>query len=149
LKLLGTWCASKTFFLKGNFIKQKRMGNTGLSRPWNSASLLSNRHRGLFPQGRGERGLKKSSIEVQNARTYTSTPPYVFIAWCLSSRNALGELRRLVAGVPGSSPGQVMWDLRWIKWHWSRFSPSTSVSPANHSSDCCTLIFIHHPRRVQ
>jgi hypothetical protein len=38
------------------------------------------------------------------------------------------------------SPGQVMWDLWWIKRHWCWFSPSTSVSPANHSTDCCTLI---------
>jgi hypothetical protein len=31
---------------------------------------------------------------------------------------------------------QVMWDLWWKKWHWGRFSPSTSVFPANsHSTD--------------
>jgi hypothetical protein len=30
-----------------------------------------------------------------------------------------------------------MWDLWWAKWHWDRFSPGTSVSPANsHSTDC-------------
>jgi hypothetical protein len=34
-------------------------------------------------------------------------------------------------GSPGSNPGLVMWDLRQTKWHWGRFSPSTSVSPAN------------------
>jgi hypothetical protein len=29
------------------------------------------------------------------------------------------------------------WDLWWTKWRWSRFSPSTSVSPANlHSTNC-------------
>jgi hypothetical protein len=27
-----------------------------------------------------------------------------------------------------------MWDLWWTKWHWGRFSPSTSVSPANSHS---------------
>jgi hypothetical protein len=51
-----------------------------------------------------------------------------------------------------------MWDLWWTKWHWSRFSPSTSVSPANsHSTDCSTLIvvviiiiiIIYHPGLVQ
>jgi hypothetical protein len=26
-------------------------------------------------------------------------------------------------------PGQSMWDLWWTKWHWNRFSPSTSVFP--------------------
>jgi hypothetical protein len=31
-------------------------------------------------------------------------------------------------GDPGSSPGQVMWDLWWTKRHWGRFPRSTSVS---------------------
>jgi hypothetical protein len=36
-----------------------------------------------------------------------------------------------------------MWDLWWTKWHWDRFSPSTSVSSANsHSTDCSTFIII-------
>jgi hypothetical protein len=44
---------------------------------------------------------------------------------------------------------QFMWDLWWTKWHWSRFSPSTSVSLANsHSTECFTLI-IYHPGLVQ
>jgi hypothetical protein len=25
-------------------------------------------------------------------------------------------------GGPSSSPGKVMWDLWWTKWHWGRFS---------------------------
>jgi hypothetical protein len=34
-----------------------------------------------------------------------------------------------------------MWDLWWEKWRWGRFSPSTSVSPANsHYTNCS----IHH-----
>jgi hypothetical protein len=37
-------------------------------------------------------------------------------------------------GGPGSSPGQVMWDLWRTKWHWGRFSPSTSV-PNSLSTD--------------
>jgi hypothetical protein len=41
-----------------------------------------------------------------------------------------------------------MWDL-WTNWHWRRFSPNTSVSPANsHSTNCSTLI-IYHPGLVQ
>jgi hypothetical protein len=33
-----------------------------------------------------------------------------------------------------------MWDLWWTKWRWGRFSPSTSVSPANlHSTNFCTI----------
>jgi hypothetical protein len=35
-----------------------------------------------------------------------------------------------------------MWDLWWTKIHWGRFCPSTSDSPANHSTDCSTLIII-------
>jgi hypothetical protein len=31
-------------------------------------------------------------------------------------------------------PSQVMWDLWCTKWHWDRFPPSTSVSPANPST---------------
>jgi hypothetical protein len=59
-------------------------------------------------------------------------------------------------GGPRSSTGQVVWDLWWTKWHWGRFSPSTSVSPANlHSTDCSTfiiiiiIIIIYHPGMVQ
>jgi hypothetical protein len=51
---------------------------------------------------------------------------------------------------PYTSPGRVMWDLWWTKWRWGRFSPSTSVSPANlHSTNCSTITLIYHPRLVQ
>jgi hypothetical protein len=41
-----------------------------------------------------------------------------------------------------------MWGLWWTKWHWGRFSLSTSVSPANsHSTDCSTFI-IYNPGLV-
>jgi hypothetical protein len=50
----------------------------------------------------------------------------------------------------GSNPGLVMWDLWWTKWHWGRFSPSTSVSPANlHSTNCSTITLIYHLGLVQ
>jgi hypothetical protein len=42
-------------------------------------------------------------------------------------------------GGPGSRPGS-MWGLWWTKRHWGRFSPSTSVSPANHSTDFFIII---------
>jgi hypothetical protein len=42
-----------------------------------------------------------------------------------------------------------MWDLWWTKWHWGRFSPRISVTPANsHSTGYSTLI-IYHPGLVQ
>jgi hypothetical protein len=34
-----------------------------------------------------------------------------------------------------------MWGLWWTKWHWDRFSPSTSVSPAIHSTNFSIIIF--------
>jgi hypothetical protein len=54
-------------------------------------------------------------------------------------------------GGPCSSPGQVIWDLWRTKWHWGRYSPSTSVSPANsHSTECSTIIIIiYHVVLVQ
>jgi hypothetical protein len=39
-----------------------------------------------------------------------------------------------------SVPGLVKWDLWWTKWRWSRFSPSSSVSPVNHYS---TVVILH------
>jgi hypothetical protein len=40
--------------------------------------------------------------------------------------------------------------LWWTKWHWGRFSPSTSVSPANpQSTNCSIIIIIYHPGLVQ
>jgi hypothetical protein len=57
----------------------------------------------------------------------------------------LGDL-----AVDFSAHGQVMWDLWWTKWHWGRFSRSTSISSANsHSTDCSTFIIIYHPGLVQ
>jgi hypothetical protein len=45
---------------------------------------------------------------------------------------------------PGSISGQIMWDLWWTNWYGGRFSPSTSVFPANsHSTNCS--IFINRP----
>jgi hypothetical protein len=52
-------------------------------------------------------------------------------------------------GVPGLRPSQVMWDLWWTKWHWGRFSPSTSVSPANSPSTNSNTLIINHPGLVQ
>jgi hypothetical protein len=33
-----------------------------------------------------------------------------------------------------------MWGLWWKKQHWGRFSPSTAVSPANHSTNFSTIV---------
>jgi hypothetical protein len=43
-----------------------------------------------------------------------------------------------------------MWDLWWTKWRWGRFSPSTSVSPANlYSTNLSTITITYHPGLVQ
>jgi hypothetical protein len=42
-------------------------------------------------------------------------------------------------GGPGSRSGS-MWGLWWTKRHWGRFSPSTSVSPANYSTNFSIMI---------
>jgi hypothetical protein len=45
-----------------------------------------------------------------------------------------------------------MWDLRWTKWHWGKFSPSKSVSPANSLAiDYSTFIIIniYNPGLIQ
>jgi hypothetical protein len=43
---------------------------------------------------------------------------------------------------PGFASRQSMWGLWWAKWHWGRFSLSTSVSPANHHSTNFSIIII-------
>jgi hypothetical protein len=42
-----------------------------------------------------------------------------------------------------------MWDLWWTKWRWGRFTPSTSVSPANlHFTNFSTITITYHPELV-
>jgi hypothetical protein len=62
-------------------------------------------------------------------------------------------LRRFVAGFLPLKPeiesesGHVVFVVD--KAELDRFTRSTSVSPANHSTDCSTLIIIHHPGLVK
>jgi hypothetical protein len=82
--------------------------------------------------------------KVKNAWSYTFSSTYVFVEWWGLSvwaayvnvkavPNSNGRSLPSHRGRPGSCPGSmcVLW---WTKWHWGRFSPSTSVSPANHHS---------------
>jgi hypothetical protein len=39
-----------------------------------------------------------------------------------------------------------MWDLWWTKWHWAWFSPTTSVSLANHNSTKFSILIITRGR---
>jgi hypothetical protein len=44
-------------------------------------------------------------------------------------------------GRPCSAPGEVMWNMRWTKWHWSGIYLSISVSPVNsHSTNFSTFV---------
>jgi hypothetical protein len=55
-----------------------------------------------------------------------------------------------IAAARFRSRGLVKWDLWWTKWRWGRFSPSTSVSPANlHSTNCYTITLTYHLGLVQ
>jgi hypothetical protein len=47
---------------------------------------------------------------------------------------------QLVTGFPPQQAG--MWGLWWTKRHWGRFSPSTSVSLANHHYTNFSIIII-------
>jgi hypothetical protein len=68
-----------------------------------------------------------------------------YISWCHAIAQAV-SCRLPTAATRVRA--QVMWDFWCTKWHWDRFSTSTSVSPANsHSTDCSTLI-IYHPGLV-
>jgi hypothetical protein len=61
-------------------------------------------------------------------------------------------LRRLVAVFPPQRHGFEPWSghVGLLMWQWSRFFPSTLVSPANlHSINCSTINFIHHLGLVQ
>jgi hypothetical protein len=57
---------------------------------------------------------------------------------------------RLVADFPPRrlrfAPVQVMLDLWWTKWHWGRFSPSTSGFSANHHSTKFSILIITRGR---
>jgi hypothetical protein len=54
----------------------------------------------------------------------------------------------------GLNPGQITWNLYWTKQHWSKFSPSTSVSLVNsHSTDSSTIYQVDsvspHPKKLE
>jgi hypothetical protein len=78
-------------------------------------------------------------------------PNIMSMCWVFGRAIAQAVSRWLpTAAARGSSPGLVMWDLWWTKWRRGRFSPRTSVSPANlYSTNCPIIILIYHLRFVQ
>jgi hypothetical protein len=67
-----------------------------------------------------------------------------------TAQEAAPWFKQLLAGFPPRrpefTPGKVIWALWWTKWHWGRFSPSTSVSPANHHSTKFSILIITRGR---
>jgi hypothetical protein len=79
--------------------------------------------------------------------TKTVLYSHIEVALLLSGSYSLVSVMSLTGG-SGSNPGLVKWDLWWTKWRWGRFSPSTSVSPANLNST--KILHRHnHPGQVQ
>jgi hypothetical protein len=84
------------------------------------------------------------SWEAANCAAIQEIPSHQFFK---EPERVAPSLRRLVAGFPprrpGFKPGSVhVGFCDGQKWRWGRFSPSTSVSPANlHSTNFSTIIF--------
>jgi hypothetical protein len=68
--------------------------------------------------------LCKSTWKEYNRFVHSSS----FMLYLGPCRSSGGYLPASNRGGPGSSPGQVMWDLWWTKCDWGRFPPSTSIS---------------------
>jgi hypothetical protein len=76
-----------------------------------------------------------------------TTQHHIAVSSTLDTQDVLMDHRRLVAGFHVAAVRvrpQAMYDMSWTKCHWGRFSPSTSVSPANSYSTNCTAD-INHP----
>jgi hypothetical protein len=73
-------------------------------RLWDPLSLLSKGYQGFFLLGvkrprREADHSPPSSTEVKNAWSYTSNPPYVFMAWCLVKAQGQLYLTLLIHGI--------------------------------------------------
>jgi hypothetical protein len=62
--------------------------------------------------------------------------------------NETRDVRKMFESKPEGKPALIKWDLWWTNWYWGRFSPSTSVSPANLHSTEFSIIIISG-RRVE
>jgi hypothetical protein len=68
---------SGVWFLTGQDFSLRHKVQTGCGLPWFFA-------RGIKRQGREANHSRLSSAEVKNAWSYTFTPPYTCMAWCLA-----------------------------------------------------------------
>jgi hypothetical protein len=79
--------------------------------------------------------------------------------WCSQYNDGADIRNSLVAFRRRNSDRSECWNqfthygtmaLRWTKWRWARFSPSTSVSPASlHFTNFSTITITYHPGLVQ
>jgi hypothetical protein len=74
-----------------DFWRQGSFSSLRQDRLWDPSNLLSNGYRGALSPGirlpeREADPSPPSSAEVRNAGNYSSTPPFVFLAWCLAKQ---------------------------------------------------------------
>jgi hypothetical protein len=95
--------------------------------------------------------FNKQVLSINNYKILTMPNFDVIICYILKisvGRATAQAVSRRLPNAAARVRAQVMWDLWRTNWHWGKFSPSTSVSPANsHSTDCSTLI-IYRPGLV-
>jgi hypothetical protein len=101
--------------------------------------------------------LESADYSAQALPLYACCCIYQFLSTCTKPKILIAMGRAIAQAVNRRLPtaaarvrAQVMSDLRWRKWRCGRFSPSTSVSPANsHSTNCAAFIIIYHLGLVQ
>jgi hypothetical protein len=92
-----------------------------------------------------EEQVKQSVYSVAKVYSSKTLINFYHTARCHVPKLAIPQLRQLVGDL-ASFPVLVRWDLWWEKWHWGRFSLSTSVSSASYSfTDWSIYIYIDHP----
>jgi hypothetical protein len=113
-----------------------------------SSSRRPDRFWGLGPHDLTWDWTRAAAVQSRQLTTWAMGRPEHTLSVRMGCAIAQAVSHRLPT-VAARVQSQVMLDLWWTKWHWGRFYPSASVSPANsHSSDYSTLI-IYHPGLVQ
>jgi hypothetical protein len=75
--------------------------------------------------------LQPKQISLVCFVVYLITRSLTQTNWSSGGRDIAQAVSRRLPTTAARVRGQVMLDLCWEKWHWCRFSPSTSVSPAS------------------
>jgi hypothetical protein len=83
---------------------------------------------------------QKQKKKSQFLRAIFSRFFHGFLVFATGRAVAQAVSRWLPTAAARCSRPDSMWGLSWTKRHWGRFSPSTSVSPANHSTNFSIVI---------